>query len=183
MQQIGHTVWLIHPDTLQPFAVVIISTPPPPPSNPYQVFTSFRAFLDKRQSNFMIFGPVGSPGTSLHNSQSQEMSSVHRRHFVLEADGILGLVTKLWGGGWGDWSFTSPQSPICHQNETAPVNRHRGNTYLTSLPLVSVHHHGRVNSVKSRDKFHLECKLHFPSTHLILRQMHLPTVSASIEAK
>ena len=26
--------------------------------------------------------------------------------------------------------------------------RHRGNTYLTSLPSVSVRHHGRVNSVK-----------------------------------
>ena len=36
---------------------------------------------------------------------------------------------------------------------------------------------------ESRDKFHLECKLHFPSAQLILRQMHLTTVSASIEVK
>ena len=28
--------------------------------------------------------------------------------------------------------------------------RHRRNTYLTSLPLVSVHHHGRVTQEKSR---------------------------------
>ena len=31
--------------------------------------------------------------------------------------------------------------------------RHRGNTYLTSLPLVSVHHHGRANSVKVEINF------------------------------
>ena len=31
-----------------------------------------------------------------------------------------------------------------------PSIRHRGNTYSTSLSLVSVHHHWRVNSVKSR---------------------------------
>ena len=55
---------------------------------------------------------------------------------------------------------------------------HRGNTYLTSLPLVSgnmyltspplvsVRHHGRVNSVKVEIKFHLECKLRFPSAQL-----------------
>ena len=36
---------------------------------------------------------------------------------------------------------------------------------------------------ESRDKFHLECKLHFPSAQLILRQIHSTTVPASIEAK
>ena len=36
---------------------------------------------------------------------------------------------------------------------------------------------------ESRDKFHLECKLHFLSAQLILRQIYLRTVSASIEAK
>ena len=60
---------------------------------------------------------------------------------------------------------------------------HRGNTYLTSLPLVSVRHHGRVKLSESRDKFHLECKVHFLSAQLVLRQVHLRTVSESIEAK
>ena len=60
--------------------------------------------------------------------------------------------------------------------------RHRGNTYLTSLPLVSVRRHGRVNSVKVEIKFHLECKFHFPSAQLMLRRMHLTKVFESIEA-
>ena len=39
------------------------------------------------------------------------------------------------------------------------------------------------NSVKVEMKFHLECKLHFPSAQLMLRQMHSTNVSESIEAK
>ena len=39
------------------------------------------------------------------------------------------------------------------------------------------------NSVKVGIKFHLECKLHFPSAQLMLRQMHLTKVFESIEAK
>ena len=39
------------------------------------------------------------------------------------------------------------------------------------------------NSVKVRIKFNLQCKLHFPSTQLMLRQMHFTNVSESIEAK
>ena len=39
------------------------------------------------------------------------------------------------------------------------------------------------NSVKVEIKFHLECKLHFPSVQLILRQIHLTKVFESIEAK
>ena len=35
---------------------------------------------------------------------------------------------------------------------------------------------------ESRYKFHLECKLHFPSAQLMLRQIHLTNVSESIEA-
>ena len=36
---------------------------------------------------------------------------------------------------------------------------------------------------ESRDKFHLECKLHFASAQPMLRQMHLTNVSESIEAE
>ena len=39
------------------------------------------------------------------------------------------------------------------------------------------------NSVKVEIKFHLECKLHFPSAQLMLRQMHLRKVFESIETK
>ena len=39
------------------------------------------------------------------------------------------------------------------------------------------------NSVKVEMKFHLESKLHFPSTKLMLRRMHLTNASESIEAK
>ena len=52
------------------------------------------------------------------------------------------------------------------------VSRHRGKTYLTSLPLVSVRHHGHANSVKVEIKFHPECKLRFPCADVMLRQMH-----------
>ena len=38
------------------------------------------------------------------------------------------------------------------------------------------------NSVKVERKFHLECKLHFPSAQFMLRQMHLTNVSESIKA-
>ena len=36
---------------------------------------------------------------------------------------------------------------------------------------------------ESRDTFHLECKLYFPSAQRMLRQTHLTNVSESIEAK
>ena len=62
-------------------------------------------------------------------------------------------------------------------------DRHRGNTYLTSLPLVSVRHHGHVNSVKDKMKFHHECELCFPSAEFMLRQMHRTNLSETIEAK
>ena len=39
------------------------------------------------------------------------------------------------------------------------------------------------NSVKVDIKFHVECKLHFPSAQLMLRQMHLTNVPESNEAK
>ena len=58
--------------------------------------------------------------------------------------------------------------------------RDRGNSYLTSLPLVRVRRHGRV---KVEMKFHLESKLHFPSTQLMLRRMRLTNVSESIQDK
>ena len=38
------------------------------------------------------------------------------------------------------------------------------------------------NSVKVEIKFHLDCKLHFPSAQSMLRQMHLRNVSESTEA-
>ena len=60
---------------------------------------------------------------------------------------------------------------------------HCGNTYLASLALVSVRRHGRVNSLKVEIKFHLECKLHFPSAQLMWRQVCLAKVSESIEDK
>ena len=71
---------------------------------------------------------------------------------------------------------------------------HRGNKYLTSLPLDSVRRLGRVLMgfeiaiarretavsagyvlylIESRDKISLECNLYFPSAQLMLRQMHL----------
>ena len=39
------------------------------------------------------------------------------------------------------------------------------------------------NSVEVEMKFHLECKIHFPSSQLMLRKMHSTNVSESIEAK
>ena len=39
------------------------------------------------------------------------------------------------------------------------------------------------NSVKVEIKFHLDCKLHFPSAQLMLRQLYLTKVFESIEAK
>ena len=39
------------------------------------------------------------------------------------------------------------------------------------------------NSVKVEIKFHLECKIHFPSAQIVLRQMYLTNVSESTEAK
>ena len=55
----------------------------------------------------------------------------------------------------------------CGDGESA----HRGNTYLTSLPLVSVRHHGRITA-KVGINVLLECKLHCPSAQLMLRQLH-----------
>ena len=58
-------------------------------------------------------------------------------------------------------------------------NRHRGNTYLTSVPLVSVR-----QLSESRDKlFHLECKLRFPWAQIMLRRMHLTKLSVSNEVR
>ena len=71
---------------------------------------------------------------------------------------------------------------------------------MESLPLVSVQQTTRkyvfdvtsigqrsspwtCNSVKVEMKFHLECKLHFPSAQFMLRQLHLTNLSESIEAK
>ena len=68
---------------------------------------------------------------------------------------------------------------------TAPIQWvpwHRGNVFdVTSVGQRSSPWMCKLS--ESRDKFHLECKLHFPSAQLILRRMHLTTVSASIEAK
>ena len=55
------------------------------------------------------------------------------------------------------------------------------------LDITSVGQHSSpwtCNSVKAEIKFHLECKLHFPSAQLMLQKMHLITrVFESIEAK
>ena len=66
----------------------------------------------------------------------------------------------------------------CGDGESA----HRGKTYLTSLPLVSVRHHGRVTA-KVGINVLLECKLHCPSAQLMLRRLHSTNLSESIEAK
>ena len=58
----------------------------------------------------------------------------------------------------------------------------RPNTYLTSFPLVSVRHHGRVTA-KVEINFLLECKIHCPSAQLMLRQLHSTNLSERIEAK
>ena len=39
------------------------------------------------------------------------------------------------------------------------------------------------SSVKVETKFHPECKLHFPCAQLMLRKIHLTSVSESMEAK
>ena len=57
--------------------------------------------------------------------------------------------------------------------------RHRGSTYLTSLPLVSVRHHGRVKkSVEVEIKFHLEC-----NNLCCDKCIHRTLISVSIVAK
>ena len=66
----------------------------------------------------------------------------------------------------------------CGDGESA----HRGKTYLTSLPLVGVRHHGRVTA-KVEINVLLECKLHCPSAQLMLRRLHSTNLSESIEAK
>ena len=43
--------------------------------------------------------------------------------------------------------------------------------------------HQKSYQKSSEIKFHLDCKLHFPSAQLMLRQMHLTNVSENIEAK
>ena len=56
--------------------------------------------------------------------------------------------------------------------------RHCGNACLALLSLVwQLSSPLTFNSVKVEIKFHLECKLHFPCTQLLLRQMHLTNVS------
>ena len=60
----------------------------------------------------------------------------------------------------------------CGDGESA----HRGDTYLTSLPLVSVRHHGRVTA-KVGINFLLECKLHCPSAQFFCRQLHSTNLS------
>ena len=59
------------------------------------------------------------------------------------------------GFSYCDWGIISN-----HTNETMNIctehnacSRHRGNTYLTSLSLVRVRHHGRANSVKVEINF------------------------------
>ena len=68
----------------------------------------------------------------------------------------------------------------------------RGNSLLPWTPRKYVHDVTSVgqrsspwtcNSVEVETKFHLECKLHFPSAQLMLRQMHLTKVFESVEAK
>ena len=107
-----------------------------------------------------------------------------------------GLRTSACSGSRGSTSRTEtrPLTSQCgssrpsslSESTSRPAPEHkrgRENTYLMSLPLVSVRHHGRANSVKGEMKIHLECKLHFPSAQLMLWQMHLTNVSESIEAK
>ena len=71
---------------------------------------------------------------------------------------------------WSCWAFFCPI-------------RHRGNTYLTSLWLVSVRCHSHVNSVNVEIKFHLERKLSLPCAQFMLRQMHWTYLSVSIGAR
>ena len=50
-------------------------------------------------------------------------------------------------------SAHSPRSTASLNSEPGSRGRHRGNTYLTSLPLVSVRRHGRETQWKSRKNF------------------------------
>ena len=65
-----------------------------------------------------------------------------------------------------------------------PLPRHRGNTYLTLLPLVSVRRHGRVTRGESRDEISPRVQVPLSQcTNLMLRRMHLTNLSENIEAK
>ena len=68
--------------------------------------------------------------------------------------------------------------------DQAKIDRvtHHGNVYLMSLSSVNVRRHGR-GTQKVEIKFHLECKLHFPSAQLMFRQMHSTNVYENIEPK
>ena len=72
------------------------------------------------------------------------------------------------------WNIPSSSfSVIPYSCSSLGRNRHRENTYLTSLQLVSIRRH----------KIHLECKLCFPSAYIMLLEMHWTILSVSIEAK
>ena len=77
---------------------------------------------------------------------------------------------------------THSPTPPWELNLTQPqprdpgLTRHRRNTYLTSLPLVSVRRHGRVTQWKSRYSLRVQAPFSW-------RQMHLTNASESIKAK
>ena len=61
-------------------------------------------------------------------------------------------------------------------SEVSLASRHRGNTYLTSLPFGQRSSRWTCNSVKVEINFTSSAKLHFPSAQLILQQTHLASV-------
>ena len=63
-----------------------------------------------------------------------------------------------------------------------PGKRHRGNTYLRSIPLVSVHHHGRVNSVKVEINFTSSASSIF-QVHNIADVIMFPNVDSFCHAR
>ena len=101
--------------------------------------------------------------------------SVPGRHVVSNAVNMWSVCS---GYIVGVWSVCTRQVVDNTTVARARPARHRDVTSIgqRSLPWT-------YNSVKVEIKFLLECKFHFPSAQLMLRQMHLTNVSESIEAK
>ena len=100
-------------------------------------------------------------------------------------------VWMSWKGTYGQFSLLN--SPVLKMHIVQTTLETEGgcdstavrairSMHLTSLQLVGVSRHGRVTQWKSRlRKFHLECKLQFPSAQLMLRQTYLKVARLSTE--
>ena len=71
------------------------------------------------------------------------------------------IVERMEGGtGGGDSYLCGPEVSLAGINSE--------DTHLTSLPLVSIPHHGHVTQEKVETTFHLKFKLHFHCVQLML---------------